>query len=173
MKSLFTPWRYPYLVSEKGGGGCIFCDAVKRADDEDSLVVYRAGQTFVILNLYPYTNGHLMIVPYDHLASPSQSSASQRAELFDLATACEAALRQIYRADGINMGMNLGRAAGAGIEAHYHLHVLPRWEGDTNFMAVTADTRLIPEDFRLTRSRLRQVLQEKLGPDGRPDPPGV
>jgi len=163
MKQLITPWRYSYLVQEKPKGRCIFCDALAGADASDSLLVYRGRHNFVILNLYPYANGHLMVVPKAHLSSPSESSPEQRAELIDLASTCEAALREIYRADGINMGMNLGRAAGAGIEAHYHLHVVPRWEGDTNFMAVTAETRIIPEDFPLTRKRLREQLLARLG----------
>ena len=165
MKSLFTPWRYSYLVQEKTQDNrCIFCEALARTDDESSLVVYRGLHNFIILNLYPYSNGHVMIVPNAHLAFPSSSSAEQRSEMIDLATACESALRESYRADGVNMGMNLGRAAGAGIEAHYHLHVLPRWEGDTNFMAVTAETRIIPEDLLLTRDRLRAALRARLGP---------
>lgn len=168
MKSLLTPWRYSYLVEDKSRGGCVFCDALAGPEDEKTHLVYRASHNFIILNLYPYTNGHLMIVPNVHLASPSDSSAEQRGEMMELAAACEAALREIYRADGINLGMNLGRAAGAGIEAHYHLHVVPRWEGDTNFMAVLADTRIIPEDMSTTRQRLREALEERLGPGGRP-----
>jgi len=163
MKSLLAPWRYSYLVHEKPSVGCIFCHALEHADDADSLIVYRGLHTFVILNLYPYTNGHLMIVPNDHTPSPSGSSVEQRAELFELATACEVALRRTYKADGVNMGMNLGRAAGAGIEQHYHMHVLPRWDGDTNFLAVTAETRIIPEDFSTTRTRVREAILELLG----------
>ena len=152
MKSLFTPWRYSYLLQEKPPDGeCIFCRALTHTDDKKSLVVYLGAYNFIILNLYPYSNGHVMIVPNAHVASPAASTANQRAELIDMATACESALREAYGAEGINMGMNLGRAAGAGVEAHYHLHVLPRWEGDTNFMAVTADTRIIPEDLYKTR----------------------
>lgn len=169
MKSLFTPWRYPYLLSEKPPAGeCIFCEALARRDDEKSLVVYRGVRNFVILNMYPYTNGHVMVVPNDHLAFPSDSAAESRGELLDLAAACESALRSAYRADGINMGMNLGRAAGAGVESHYHLHVLPRWDGDTNFMAATADTRIIPEDLQQTRERLRRELLSRVGPERSP-----
>jgi len=165
MKSLLAPWRYAYLVRDKPPVDCIFCDALAHADDQDSLVVYRARHTFIILNLYPYTNGHLMIVPNDHASSPSGSTPAQRAELFELATACETALRRTYNADGVNMGMNLGRAAGAGIEQHYHMHVLPRWEGDTNFLAVTAETRIIPEELSTTRTRLREAIVAILGSD--------
>src|SRR5678815_438622 len=151
MNSLFTPWRYSYLVQEKPPAGeCVFCLALANDNDEKSLVVYRGRHNFIILNLYPYTNGHVMIVPNAHVDSPSASLPEHRAELFDLATACETALREVYGAEGVNMGMNLGRAAGAGVAAHYHMHVLPRWEGDTNFMAVTAQTRIIPEAVSYT-----------------------
>ena len=172
MKSLLTPWRYAYLVEDKSAGECIFCRALARArDDDSSLIVYRGAHNFVILNLYPYSNGHMMIVPNRHVASPSQCAPAHRAELIDLAAVCELALRETYKADGINMGMNLGRAAGAGIEEHYHLHVVPRWQGDTNFMAVTADTRIIPEELTRTRERLRRALLDRLGPEPS-EPPG-
>jgi ATP adenylyltransferase len=165
MESLFAPWRYSYLVEARSEGKCIFCAALERAQDEASLLLYQGQRNFVILNLYPYTNGHMMIVPNAHVASPSASTPEQRAEMMDLAAACEMALRDTYHCDGINMGINIGKAAGAGIEEHYHLHVLPRWAGDTNFMAVTARTRIIPEDLARTRDRLRLALQERLGPD--------
>ncbi|HKY32031.1 MAG TPA: HIT domain-containing protein [Candidatus Polarisedimenticolia bacterium] len=167
MKSLLTPWRYSYLVQEKPAG-CVFCLALSRQDDESSLIVHRGTRTFVILNLFPYANGHLMIVPNDHLASPAESEPAQRWEMIDLAAACEAALRDAYRADGVNLGMNLGKAAGAGIESHYHLHVVPRWEGDTNFMAVTADTRIIPEELQRTRQKVRDALARRLSRGGPP-----
>jgi len=163
MKSLLSPWRYAYLVQDRPAGECVFCHALAHADEDASLIVHRGRHNFVILNLYPYTNGHLMVVPNDHVASPSDSGAAQRAELMDLASACEAALRDAYRADGVNLGMNLGKAAGAGIEAHYHMHVVPRWEGDTNFMAVTADTRIIPEDLQVSKGRVRDALARRLG----------
>ena len=163
MKSLLSPWRYAYLVQDRPAGECVFCHALAHAGEDASLIVHRGRHNFVILNLYPYTNGHLMVVPNEHVASPSDSSAAQRAELIDLASACEAALRDAYRADGVNLGMNLGRAAGAGIEEHYHLHVVPRWEGDTNFMAVTADTRIIPEDLQVSKGRVRDALARRLG----------
>ncbi|MFQ5700952.1 MAG: HIT domain-containing protein [Acidobacteriota bacterium] len=165
MRSLLTPWRYDYLVQGRPEGECIFCVALAGADDAQTLVVYRAAHNFIILNRYPYTNGHVMIVPNDHLAFPSESGPEQRSEMMHLAAVCEETLRDVYSADGINLGMNLGVAAGAGIEAHYHLHVVPRWQGDTNFMAVTADTRLVPEDFARTRARLRETLCGRLGPE--------
>ncbi|MGH9867723.1 MAG: HIT family protein [Candidatus Polarisedimenticolia bacterium] len=168
MKSLLSPWRYSYLVQERPAAECIFCDALAHADDHESLIVHRGRENFVILNLYPYTNGHLMVVPNTHVAAPSSSTPSQRAELMELASACEAALRAAYRADGVNLGMNLGRAAGAGIEAHYHLHVVPRWEGDTNFMAVTAETRIIPESLQVSKARVKEALVRLLAAPGGP-----
>jgi ATP adenylyltransferase len=173
MRSLFTPWRYEYLAGPRPTAvDCIFCAAREPAGSEPpapsgtDLVVHRAARNFIILNRYPYANGHMMIVPNEHLSSPAASDHEQRAEMFDLAATCEAALREVYAADGINMGMNLGRAAGAGIESHFHLHVVPRWEGDTNFMAVTADTRIIPEDFDRTRERLQVVIRRLLAGGG-------
>jgi len=165
MDSLFAPWRYAYLVQEKVRGGCVFCEALRGEDPGNNLIVYRARRNFIILNLYPYSNGHLMIVPNDHVSSPAASTPDQRAEMAELAVAVEVILRDHYRPDGFNLGMNLGRAAGAGIEEHYHLHVVPRWAGDTNFMAVTAGTRVIPEDLRAAQSRIRQKLIERLGPE--------
>lgn len=166
MRSLFAPWRYSYLVQERSAADeCIFCTALSKGDGDDSLLLYTATHNFVILNLFPYNNGHLMVVPKEHVSSPSASSSETRAEMMDLAAACETVLRKEYHPDGINLGMNLGRAAGAGIESHYHLHLVPRWAGDTNFMAVTAETRIIPEDLMQTRSRLRSALRSLLGPE--------
>jgi ATP adenylyltransferase len=167
MDSLFSPWRFSYLVQEKTKEkeeGCVFCNAVSDvAAGEDSLVVYRAAHNFIILNLYPYNNGHLMVVPNRHLATPMDSDSSQRTEMSELAVACEIVLRDLFRPDGINLGMNLGRAAGAGIEDHFHLHLVPRWSGDTNFMTVMAGTRVIPEDLRKTCSRVRKALLDHQG----------
>jgi ATP adenylyltransferase len=166
MDSLFAPWRYAYLVQEKTDPGCVFCRAARGDGGDADLVVYRGRLNYVILNLYPYNNGHLMVVPYDHVAAPSASTEAQRAEMAELAVAAELVLREVYKPDGFNFGMNLGRAAGAGIEAHYHLHAVPRWSGDTNFMAVTAGTRVIPEDLRSTRDQVRRGFLDRLGADG-------
>jgi ATP adenylyltransferase len=171
MESLFAPWRFAYLVGETAVEGCVFCNA-RREDgaDERTLVVYRGRHNFVILNLYPYNNGHLMVVPNEHLAYPSQSSPEQRSEMTEISVAGEQVLMESFRPDGLNMGMNLGKAAGAGIESHFHLHMVPRWSGDTNFMTVTAGTRVIPEDLLVTRDRLRAGFLVRLGPDGGPEP---
>jgi ATP adenylyltransferase len=164
MDSLFAPWRFSYLVQGKAPEGCVFCTA-RTSPGDDSLVVYRGRHNFAILNLYPYNNGHLMIVPNAHLSSPALSTAEQRAEMAELAVAAEEALREAYLPDGLNLGMNLGRAAGAGIDEHFHLHVVPRWSGDTNFMTVTAGTRVIPEDLAVARRRLRELFLRRLGKD--------
>lgn len=169
MQSLLTPWRYDYLTGPKPDCACIFCQARDGSDDDETLIVHRAKHSFVILNRYPYSNGHVMVVPNDHVARPSQSDPAHRAELFDIASVCEAVLREQYNADGINLGMNIGRAAGAGVVSHYHLHIVPRWDGDTNFMAVTAGTRLIPEELADTCRRLRSALSSRLGPKERGD----
>lgn len=165
MQSLYAPWRYAYLVGEKPTGGCFFCDAVAGPEDESSLLVYRGRESFVILNRYPYANGHVMVVPNGHVGMLSSAPHSTRSEIIDLAAAAETALRELYRADGVNLGMNLGKAAGAGVESHFHLHVVPRWEGDTNFMAVTAGTRIIAEELSNSRGRLRTALLARLGPE--------
>jgi ATP adenylyltransferase len=160
MDYLWTPWRYHYISGAAGGGqpGCIFCDAAGRRDDEVTLVVYRAVECFVILNRYPYTSGHVMVVPYAHVPDLSLCTAATLNEMMQLARRVEGALKTLYKPDGLNLGMNLGRAAGAGIAGHLHMHALPRWIGDTNFMTVTGETRVHPEDLGTTYSRLREAL---------------
>jgi ATP adenylyltransferase len=164
MQRLFSPWRLSYVSAHRPRHeGCVFCRAARRGGRPDRLVVHRARHNFVILNKYPYNNGHLMIVPYAHLDTPAASTAEALSEMMLLAVRCETALRRLYRPTGINLGMNLGRSAGAGIAGHYHLHVVPRWEGDTNFMTVVHETRVIPESLGTTARRLRPLLA---GPDG-------
>jgi len=160
MERLFTPWRLRYVSSERRqAGGCVFCRAVRGRRDRKNLVLYRGRSHFVILNRYPYSNGHLMIVPVAHLSSPGESTVEALGEMMHLAVRCERALRSVYRPAGINLGMNLGKSAGAGIEGHYHLHVVPRWDGDTNFMTVVHGTRVIPESLATTYRRLRSMLK--------------
>jgi ATP adenylyltransferase len=137
---------------------CIFCDAVARNDDENTLIVYRGAKVFVILNRFPYTSGHVMIVPYAHVAELNLCDADALAEMMTLAQRIEKAFRADYKPDGMNLGMNLGRAAGAGVAGHLHLHALPRWFGDSNFMTVTGETRVHPEDLHVTYERLRKAL---------------
>jgi ATP adenylyltransferase len=160
MDYLWTPWRYQYMKEAASGvqPDCIFCDAVARKDDAETLVVYRGAKAFIILNRYPYTSGHVMIVPYAHVADLASCEPEALSEIMRLAQRVEAAFRANYTPDGMNLGMNLGRAAGAGVAGHVHLHVLPRWFGDSNFMTVTGETRVHPEELATTYKRLRAAL---------------
>ena len=170
MERLLTPWRLRYVTSgQKESRTCVFCHAIKRREDRRNLVLHRGHDNFVILNKYPYNNGHLMIVPNSHLASPRKATPESLTEMALLAVRCTSALGQVYRPTGINLGMNLGRSAGAGIEGHYHLHLVPRWDGDTNFMTVVHGTRVIPEALHVTYRRLRPLfrLDEKPRARGR------
>lgn len=160
MDYLWTPWRYQYLVASGKQEGCVFCNAARDTNDRRSLVVHRAPRNFVILNRFPYTNGHLMIVPYQHVASLQELDAETVSEMMLLARDCEAHLRAIYHPDGLNFGLNLGASAGAGIAGHLHLHGLPRWMGDANFMTVIGETRVLPENLETTWERLREAFRE-------------
>lgn len=161
MDYLWTPWRYKYMetVSQGNQPDCIFCDAVERNRDEETLIVYRGKKAFIILNRFPYTSGHVMIVPYAHVAELSRCEPGTLEEIMELAERMEAVFQKEYKPDGMNLGMNLGRAAGAGVAGHLHLHVLPRWFGDSNFMTVTGETRVHPEELSTTFERLRKALR--------------
>ncbi len=135
---------------------CIFCVAEKNpGDDEKNLVLHRGAQNFIILNRYPYISGHLMIAPNAHLSEFDAAPKATTDEMMDLAKRSQAALREVYKPDGFNIGINLGRAAGAGVADHYHLHIMPRWDGDTNFMSTVGDTRVLPEDLETTFRKLK------------------
>jgi ATP adenylyltransferase len=156
MDYLWTPWRSTYIKTKRDASGCIFCAAAAAADaDETNLVVYRATYNFVILNRYPYTSGHLMIAPYEHVSRLLQAAQQTTQEMMDLARHAEQFLEEVYHPDGLNLGMNLGEAAGAGIEQHIHLHVLPRWKGDANFMTTVGQTRIVPEALEDSYQKLR------------------
>jgi len=136
---------------------CIFCAAQKNpAEDENNFVLHRGAHNFVILNLYPYITGHLMIAPFAHVGELDSAPKEVTDEMMDLAKHCETALREVYHPDGLNLGMNLGRAAGAGIADHIHLHIMPRWAGDTNFMTTVGETRVLPEDLSTTYQKVRE-----------------
>jgi ATP adenylyltransferase len=154
---LFAPWRYEYLVSNKQGV-CIFCEAAASHDDDQSLVVYRGKRVFVLLNRYPYTNGHIMVAPLAHEAWFSDSGAETLGELIMTVANAQKLLVAEFRTDGLNVGVNFGAAAGAGVPGHYHVHVVPRWAGDTNFMTVAAGVRVVPEDLGTTRGRLAALF---------------
>jgi ATP adenylyltransferase len=157
---LFTPWRYSYLSGEKKKPevDCIFCMKVT-ADDAAEHIVHRSTHVYVALNLYPYNNGHLMIIPYAHVASTELMSAEALTDLMLTTNAALAALRRVYNPQAFNIGANLGEAAGAGVAGHFHLHIVPRWAGDTNFMSVVGSTRVIPDELSQTWRKLREAWQ--------------
>jgi ATP adenylyltransferase len=176
MDHLWSPWRLEYVVGAKPKSGCVFCTAARppiadSANPEinpqsavrdlhcDPLVLHQGSHCYVILNLYPYNNGHLMVVPYKHTDTLTGLDPAEVHELADLTRVSEAALREAYRLEGINMGINLGKVAGAGIIDHIHVHLVPRWLGDTNFMPVIGQTRVLPEELGATSLRLRPIFE--------------
>jgi ATP adenylyltransferase len=158
MDRLWSPWRGEYIASATASDSsarCVFCEIQADArHDQENFVLHRARLNFVVLNIHPYSSGHLLIVPNEHTAELSAVAKETSDELMDLTKRAEAAIREAYQPDGINIGMNLGRAAGAGIAGHVHMHMLPRWNGDTNFMTTVGGTRVLPEDLTTTFSRL-------------------
>jgi ATP adenylyltransferase len=151
---LWSPWRYRYLTTTPQHDGCVFCHIAASQADEENLIVFRGKYNFVVLNKFPYTSGHVMVVPYAHASELSAIAEEAAAEMMALARTTERILREAYRPDGLNIGMNVGSAAGAGIAGHIHLHVLPRWSGDANFMTTIGETRVLPEDLSATWQRL-------------------
>lgn len=154
MDYLWTPWRYQYVTEGDLPPGCVFCTAAASSNDRENLIVHRAAHNFIILNRFPYTNGHVLVVPFQHASTLQALAEEALLEMMRLARECEKHLRTTYRPDGLNIGLNLGRSAGAGIADHLHMHVLPRWAGDTNFMTVTGETRVLPEDLPATWEKL-------------------
>ncbi|MGC2638440.1 MAG: HIT domain-containing protein [Acidobacteriaceae bacterium] len=185
MDYLWTPWRYAYVTAAEsaqrpgippelsawpGDTGCVFCNIVAAVDhavatgmdrdgaDRAALLVFRAEHNYICLNRFPYTSGHVMVVPYEHQSSLAALPSETTAEMMELSRRCERALAGLYHPDGFNFGLNLGKAAGAGVAGHLHLHALPRWLGDTNFITVTGETRILPEDLIVTWERLRAAF---------------
>jgi len=159
MDFLWSPWRYDYLASSgRKPSTCVFCVTEDRTRDAERLIVFRGVHNFIILNLFPYTSGHVMVAPYAHLDTIAHADREQLSEMMQLSQRATAALQKLYRPDGFNLGMNLGTAAGAGIREHFHLHIVPRWVGDANFMTVTGETRVLPEDLSVTYRRLSEAL---------------
>lgn len=167
MDRLWSPWRLAYVTGSAGGSSpgspssaCIFCEAAAGASATNNhLVIIRGRLSYVILNLYPYNNGHLMVVPNRHIGSLAAATSEELSELMAFTRDAEIALAEVYQAQGINVGINLGRAAGAGVLDHIHIHLVPRWAGDTNFMSVVGETRVLPEDLEETARRLRPVFE--------------
>lgn len=160
MDHLFTPWRYAYISSSDKAAECVFCTTQAESDDAKALIVLRGEHCFVILNAFPYTAGHAMVVPYQHVDSFAKLPLTAATEMMQLCQRLETALRELYRPEGINLGMNIGKAAGAGVAGHIHMHMLPRWSSDANFMSVVGETRVLPEALETTWQRLSQALSQ-------------
>ncbi|PID29971.1 MAG: HIT family hydrolase [Candidatus Cloacimonadota bacterium] len=156
---LYSPWRLQYILSEKSKE-CIFCVKPEAEEDKKNFILKRMKHCFVILNVFPYNNGHLMVVPYKHVSSLVQLSPDEVSEIFKTVRLCEEAIRKCYKPDGLNVGLNIGKAAGAGIDEHLHVHVLPRWNGDHNFMTTIGGTRIIPEEFERTYNLLLKEFEK-------------
>jgi ATP adenylyltransferase len=162
MDHLWSPWRYRYVSSSASGapaaGDCLFCAKAAARDDRANYILFRGEHVFALLNIYPYTSGHLMIAPYAHIATLAEAPPAALAEMMRLAARAEGAFRDAYGAGGVNIGMNLGHCAGAGVAGHIHMHVLPRWYGDVNFMTTVAETRVLPEELEMAWEKLSRAL---------------
>ncbi|MBI3665143.1 MAG: HIT domain-containing protein [Acidobacteria bacterium] len=156
MDYLWSPWRFTYVTHADRETGCVFCQRAAETDDQRNFIVHRGRHNYLLLNIYPYTVGHVMIVPYRHIATLEATSTEELAEMMELTRRSEAALRKIYRPHGLNLGMNIGKSAGAGVAEHIHMHVLPRWEADANFLSVIGETRVLPEELAVTWGKLRR-----------------
>ena len=159
MDYLWSPWRYAYVSRNEAPTGCIFCVKSAERNDEENFVLFRGDYNFVLLNLFPYTSGHMMIAPYAHVATLEEAPEEAVVEMMSLARIASKHLSAVYRPQGMNLGMNIGECAGAGIAGHIHMHVLPRWPGDSNFMTTTGETRVIPEDLSITYEKLRGAFK--------------
>ena len=153
MKTLWAPWRIEYILGEKPDG-CIFCVSSGRESDREKLILHRTPHSFVMLNRYPYTNGHLMVAPFRHTAEMADLSDEEMLDLFKAVRLCRTVLQKTAAPQGFNIGINLGRAAGAGVDEHIHIHIVPRWNGDTNYMTVIGDIRVMPENLMSTYEKL-------------------
>ncbi len=156
MKRIWSPWRKAYIESHAKEDGCIFCNALAKEDNAQNLVVHRGRRALVMVNLYPYTNGHLMVASVDHKPSLEDLDPETRAEMMELVSQAMVTLKKVYNPQAFNLGANIGRAAGAGVPDHVHLHIVPRWKGDTNFMSTVGETRVLPESIEDTYSRIRE-----------------
>ena len=156
METIFAPWRMDYLKGEKPDG-CVFCKCSIRCDD---YILFESKTAYVMMNRYPYVNGHLMIIPHKHTGKIEELTQEERKEIFNLLDTAVKALQEAMNPDGFNIGVNIGKAAGAGIEDHFHVHVIPRWEGDTNFMSTVSNVRVIPEDIAKTAANLAPLFKK-------------
>jgi ATP adenylyltransferase len=158
MKRLWASWRMKYITNAAKEVGCVFCNALAKTDNPDNLIILRGERAFVILNKFPYTSGHLMVAPLAHQATLEDLDPATRAELMELTTQCLVNLRKVYHPQAFNLGANIGEAAGAGVPGHFHLHIVPRWNGDTNFMSAIGEVRVLPEDLDETYRRIKAVF---------------
>ena len=148
-----------YIESNTKEDGCVFCNAQAKQDSADNLIAYRGERAYVILNRYPYTSGHIMVNPYEHVSTLEDLDPETRAEMMELTSRCTTVLKNIYKPEGFNIGVNIGEAAGAGVPGHVHIHIVPRWSGDTNFMSAVGETRVLPESLNDTYKRIRNGFQ--------------
>ena len=159
MNHLWSPWRMTYIEKHEKVEGCVFCNAQAKADSAENLIAFRGQNVYVILNRYPYTSGHLMVIPFKHAPNLEELDAETRAEMMELTSRCTAILQRAYRAESFNVGINIGEAAGAGVLGHIHIHIVPRWHGDTNFMSTLGETRVLPESLEDTYKRVREGFE--------------
>ena len=160
MNHIWSPWRMEYIENSTKEDGCVFCNSQEKEDSPENLIAFRGERAYVILNRYPYTSGHLMVVPFAHQPNLEALEPETRAEMMELTAHCMTVLRKIYHPEAFNMGANIGEAAGAGIKQHVHIHIVPRWAGDTNFMSTVGGTRVLPEALESTYARVKRGFFE-------------
>ena len=159
MKVLWAPWRMDYILSDKKSQGCIFCELPKQDTDRDNLILYRSSHTFVIMNRYPYNNGHIMVVPYGHIATLDGMDEGTMLDFMKVSKHAVQSIGKAFMPEGFNMGINIGKIAGAGMEEHLHLHIVPRWAGDTSFMTVFDEIRIVPDHVLSTYDKLHAAFR--------------
>lgn len=159
MENLWSPWRMKYVTDSDNPDSCVFCTAPKQEDGIGNLIAHREKDCYIILNRYPYTSGHLMVVPFQHVSSIELLTPEVRFEMFEMVNQAILVLRAVYQPEGFNIGINMGVAGGAGIAEHAHIHIVPRWAGDTNFMSTVGETRVIPEDMAVSYKRIADNWQ--------------
>ena len=160
MNYLWSPWRMEYIENNNKEEGCVFCTAQTMEDGAENLIAYRGAHAYVILNRYPYTSGHLMAIPFVHKPNLEELDPETRAEMMELTSLCTTVLKNVYNPQGFNVGVNIGEVAGAGVVGHVHIHIVPRWKGDTNFMSSVGQTRVLPEALEVTFERIKNEFQK-------------
>lgn len=158
LEKMWAPWRMGYILSDKKENGCVFCNAYNTKNDKEKFVLYRSEHSFVIMNLYPYNAGHIMVVPNRHISSPILLTDKEQLDMFQMVNRSLDVIKNVMHPEGFNLGMNINRTAGAGIDDHIHIHIVPRWNGDTNFMSVVSDTKVISESIEETYKKLKEAF---------------